>query len=140
VPVPDFNTFRQSLLAAGIAASCADRTVTELEDHFEDLVDAGCAEGLARHEAERRAAVELGEFDVLAAAVRRQPELRSWAWQWPRVACVVYPLACLAALPMIPISAGIERAPEIGRWLSGIVLSAFVTATMFLVLQLSISP
>jgi hypothetical protein len=140
VPVPDFDTFRQSLLAAGIAAGFADRTVTELEDHFEDLVDAGCAEGLARPEAERRAALALGGFDVLAAAVRRQPELRSWAWQWPRVAYVVYPLACLAALPMIPISAGIDRAAEIGRWLGGIVLSALVTATMFLVLQLSISP
>jgi hypothetical protein len=140
VPVPDFDALRHTLLAAGIAANFAERTVTELEDHFEDLVDAGCADGLARPDAERRAASVLGEFDVLTAAVRRQPELRSWAWQWPRVAVVVYPLACLAALPMVPISAGIDRAPEIGRWLGGIVLAALVTATMLLVLKLSISP
>jgi hypothetical protein len=138
--VPDFDALRQSLLAAGIAGNCAERTVAELEDHFEDLVDAGCADGLARPDAERRAASALGGFDVLAAAVRRQPELRCWAWQWPGVACVFYPLACLAALPMIPIAAGIDRAPEIGRWLGGIVLAALVTATLLLVLQLSILP
>lgn len=140
MPVPDFARLRQSLFAAGVAAHFAERTVAELEDHFEDLVDAGCADGLARPDAERRAASVLGGFDVLAAAVRQQPELRSWAWEWPRVACVVYPLACFAALPMIPISAGIDRAPEIGRWVGGIVLAALVTATMLLVLQLSILP
>lgn len=140
MPAPDFDALRRSLLAAGIDANFADRTVAELGDHFEDLVDAGSAEGLTRQEAERWAATMLGEFDVLAQAVRRHPELRSWAWHWPRLASVVYPLAYLAALPLVPVAAGMERAPEIGRWLGGIVSAALVTATMLLVLQLSISP
>ncbi len=139
MPVPDLVALRRTFLAAGTANPFVDRTILELADHFEDLVDAGCADGLKRSDAEQRALATLGELDVLEQAVRRQPALKSWAWNWPRVASVFYPLAWLVALPMLPVAAGVAHAPEIARWAGGIVLAAFVTATMFLVLQLSIA-
>lgn len=139
MPAPDWTALRRSLLVAGTAPSVVDRTLLELEDHFMDLVEAATAGGAARAEAERGAIEQLGGIAVLAEAVNRRGELKSWAWRWPRVACVVYPVACVIALPAAPIIAGVEHADAVGRWLGGIVVAALVTASIFLALQLSIT-
>ena len=71
--------------------------------------------------------------------MRQQPGLKSWAWRYPRVAMLVYPLACVAALPAVPIIAGVRHAPHVIRWAACLFIGAFVTAAMFLLLQLSIT-
>jgi hypothetical protein len=68
-----------------------------------------------------------------------RPELRSWAWQHPRLAMAVYPLACVAVLPVVPLIAGVVNAPVLARWAGCAVLSGLVTAAMLLVLQLVIT-
>jgi len=139
MPRPDVTALRNKLLQAGISPTYVRRTVRELNDHFEDLVDEGLDAGRDRDAAERQALQSLGAMSNVAAAMRDQPQLKSWAWRWPRIAVVIYPLACVAALPVVPIVAGVQHAESITRWGLGLVLAAFVTATMFLVLQLAIT-
>jgi hypothetical protein len=115
------------------------RTVVELDAHFDDLVDAGLDRGISRTRAENEALRQLGDVDVLVDAVRERPELRSWAADYPRVALVAYPLACLAVLPAVPLIAGIANASYLARWLACALLSGLFTAAMLLVLQLSIT-
>ncbi|HEX5788445.1 MAG TPA: hypothetical protein VFY03_09715 [Woeseiaceae bacterium] len=128
------------LLAAGTAPSVVDRTIAELEDHYRDLLDAESAAGGTLAAAERRAESLLGDLGTIASAVQQRPELKSWAWHWPRVAAVVYPLACIAVLPAAPVFAGVVHAPAVGRWLGGVVAAALVTAGMLFGLELSIMP
>ncbi|MDJ0940463.1 MAG: permease prefix domain 1-containing protein [Woeseiaceae bacterium] len=137
--VPDFPRLGKDLLRAGIAPAHAHRAVAELEDHFADLVEASMADGRSRVDAEQAAMRRLGDLSDVLRAMKQQPELRSWASKWPRVALVVYPLACVAALPAAPVIAGVQHASLLGRWLACLAISGIITAFMMLVLQLSIT-
>ncbi|MDJ0909246.1 MAG: hypothetical protein QNI99_08625 [Woeseiaceae bacterium] len=139
MPRPDFEQFARDLKRAGIAEKHVRRAKLELNEHFDDLVEDAIRNGLDRSAAESRAAESLGELDIVGEAIRAQPELRSWAFRWPRLALVVYPLACVAALPAAPVVAGVQNAPILARWTSCLLLGGLVTATMLLVLQLAIT-
>ena len=102
-------------------------------------MDDALAHGLGRQEAIRHALRELGDMDLIAVEICSRPELRSWAANFPRLALVVYPLACVAVLPALPIIAGIANASHLGRWIACALMSGIVTAAMLLVLQLSIT-
>lgn len=136
---PDFDRFRASLLRSGVAPRNVRRAVLELGDHYDDLVDEAIASGLDRSDAEQRARVELGELDVIAADIAARPELRSWARLHPKLAVAIYPLACVAVLPVAPLIAGVANAPVLARWAGCAVLGGLVTAAMLLVLQLVIT-
>lgn len=140
MPRPDSTALRNDLLAAGISPQHVHRAVSEIDEHFEDLVCAHRDEGFSRSEAERMAVRALGDLDHVTAAMREQADLKSWAWRHPRIALVVYPLACLAALPVVPVRAGYDNAGNIARWAACLVVSGLLTAMLFLVLQLSIRP
>lgn len=139
MPRPDFSRLQTDLLRAGIAPKRVARTVAELDDHFADLVEAGLEEGRDAVVTETQALKVLGDLRDVAEAMKQQPQLKGWAWRWPRLALVVYPLACVVALPAAPLHASIENVSLLARWLTCFVLGAFVTALMFLVLQLSIT-
>lgn len=136
---PDFDRFRASLLRSGVAPRNVRRAVLELGDHYDDLVDEAIASGLDRGDAEQRARAELGELDVIAADIAARPELRSWARHHPKLAVAIYPLACVAVLPVAPLIAGVANAPVLARWAGCAVLGGLVTAAMLLVLQLVIT-
>ena len=140
MPKPKFGELRNELLNSGISPSRVYRAITEINEHFEDLVDAGLEGGRDRHEAENFAVGALGDLKDISAAMREQPELKSWAWHHPKLALLVYPLACVAALPALPLVAGVQNAAEIARWAACLLVSGVLTAFLFLVLQLSISP
>ena len=116
------------------------RAITELDEHFEDLVFAEIEDGSERATAERNAVAALGDLVEVSRAMQQQPELKSWAWNYPRLARIVYPLACIVALPAVPVIAGVQNASLLARWAVCALVGGFVTALMFLVLQLSISP
>lgn len=139
MPRPDFEQFARDLRRAGIAEKHVRRAVIELRDHFDDLVEDALHEGNDRADAESCAAQRLGDLDTVGEAISAQTELRSWAFRWPRLALVCYPLACVAALPAAPIIAGIQNAPLLARWAACLLLGGLATATMLLVLQLSIT-
>ncbi|MDJ0711309.1 MAG: permease prefix domain 1-containing protein [Woeseiaceae bacterium] len=135
---PDLRTFAKRLLDAGIAPKHVHRTVNEMRDHYEDLVEAGVDQGLRRSAAHERALERLGRVDDLVREMAAHPELRTWASRYPRAAIVIYPLACLAVLPAVPIVAGVANAPLLARWGASLIAAGIVTAGMLLILQLSI--
>ncbi len=137
MPEPDFKAVATRLLEGGISAQCARRAVNELRDHYDDLFDSAMAcdksRGVARQTALRRLGLEQFVVHMLS---RR--ELKAWAFRYPRAALMIYPLACLAALPALPIMAGAAHASSIARWGASLLLAGIVTAIMLLGMQLSI--
>ncbi len=140
MPRPDLSSLRRELLGSGIAPRHVHRAVIEIDEHFDDLVAEGLDDGRDRHTAEFTALETLGDLAYVAEAMRNQPALKSWAWRYPHLARVVYPLACVVALPAVPVIAGVQHASLIFRWAACLLIGGFVTAFMFLVLQLSITP
>ncbi len=135
---PDFTRLRARLLENGIPARHVERTLGELEDHYHDLVDEVADSGIPVEDARAHAITLLGEMDDVAEGMLACQELRGWAYRHPRIAVILYPLACLFALPAIPVIAGVSYAPRLARWGASLLLAGLVTATMLLVLQLSI--
>ncbi len=138
MPEPDFRLLAERLTEAGIAPKRVRRTVQEIRDHFEDLVEAGVGQGMHRASAQQQALRKLGRMDDLAKEMAAHPELKGWASRYPRTAIVVYPLACLAVLPAVPVYAGVAHASMIARWGVSLVAAGLVTAGLLLILQLSI--
>ena len=140
MPKLQMNAMRNELLRSGIAPREVRRTIAELNDHYDDLYDHAIAAGSDAQTAQQLARRELGDLNAVVAAMQSRPELRSWAYRYPRLALVVYPLTCLVALPAIPVMMGITHSEQLGRWTASLLLSGLVTAAMFLALQLTISP
>jgi len=136
---PNFKQLQSQLLRVGISPRHVQRTVVELREHLDDLVEAELDAGRDIEDARRAAAKQIGDLQEVAIAMRACPELRSWSYRFPRTAIVVYPLACLALLPAVPVLAGIAHAPQLARWGACMLLGGTVTASMFLLMQLSIS-
>ncbi len=135
---PNFNKLATRLLKNGIAPRHAHRTVNELRDHYDDLVDAAVDEGASSKHARRQAAEALGPMDEFVNQMAARRELKTWAFRYPELAVVVYPLACLAILPAIPVFAGIAHRGTLVRWGASFLAAGFVTALMLLTMQLTI--
>ena len=138
MPRPDFRRLQRELHAMGMASGTVRRTIAELGDHYDDLVDNAMSDGMDKAAAEMAAAKQLGPLQNIVTEARDRPELRGWAFRFPRLALVVYPITCLALLPAMPVFAGIANATQLARWTACVVVSGFVTAAIMLVLQLSI--
>lgn len=136
----DFSRFERELQRSGIAPRHRRRTMAELAAHCDDLETALREQGVSHHEAAREARRRLGDLDDVAAAIAARPELKCWYLRWPRTARVVYPVACVAALPLVPVFAGVNHASAIARWGACLVLSGGFTAGLLLLLTLSIQP
>jgi urease accessory protein UreF len=135
---PDFDDLATRLLNSGIAARHAHRAVNEIRDHYDDLVDAAVDAGATSREARCEASRALGRMEDLVSQMSACRELKTWAFRYPRAAIVVYPLACLAALPAMPVNAGIANAPVLVRWATSLLAAGLITSLLLLVLQLSI--
>lgn len=139
MPDPDFDKLRVRLLRSGVAPQHVARAISELCDHLEDIENEFVEIGLPSETARLQASARIGTIDSIASQYLNRSELKCWAYRYPRTARVVLPIAFVMLLPAIPIVAGIENAPLIARWCACLVLSAFVTATMLLAMQLSIA-
>lgn len=138
MPDRDFRALQATLLRNGIQPRYARRVAEEWQAHLEDLREEYRAAGCDAAEAERRAARAIGRPDDLVAAMSARRELKTWALRYPYVAMVFYPLACLAALPAAPVLAGIAHAPAMAKWGVSLLAAAALTATLLLLLQVSI--
>jgi hypothetical protein len=136
---PDFEQMRNELLANGVSARVAARSVAELSDHFDDIEAEAMSAGTARDKASELANLRLGQPRTLIAAISSRQDLRSWMYRFPRLAQVVLPLTCVLLLPAMPVFAGVAHLSSVLRWLTALLLSALITATLMLLLQLSIT-
>jgi hypothetical protein len=138
MPDPDFNALQEEFLKVGIAPDHARRACRELQEHYEDLVREFREAGLPGDTAKRRSVVALGRREDLVAAMNQRRELKTWAYRYPRAAVVFYPLACLVALPVMPVVAGVTRASLLARWGASLLGAGILTAALLLLLQLTI--
>ena len=135
---PDFSALANRLLKSGISPRHAHRTVNELRDHYDDLVDAAVDEGANSRNARLSAANELGTMDDFVAEMASRRELKTWTFRYPHLAVVVYPIACLAVLPAMPVFVGIAHRTALMRWGASLLVAGIVTALLLLIMQLSI--
>ncbi len=138
--MPDgrFKALESELRAAGVRASVAERLVGEIENHVHDLAADLVAGGASETAALEKAYERIGTPDSIVASAELQADLLCWWRRFPRAALVVYPLACVAALPAVPVISGVRHAALIGRWLSCLLAGGIVTVTIFLSLKLAI--
>ncbi len=134
----DFNALATRLLKTGITPGHAHRTVNELRDHYDDLVDQAVDEGASSALARSQAAKQLGEIDDFVAEMASRRELKTWPYRYPHLAVLVFPLGCLVLLPAIPVFSGIANAATLARWGASLLLAGLVTAAMLLVMWTSI--
>jgi len=134
-----FSELRHSLLASGIAPRHVRRMLIELHDHLDDLQQEAVQKGCDPFQAHQRALRAIGDQRLLARKILERPELKTWVYRYPRIARIYYPVAYVLLLPAAPVFAGVARASMIARWGAALMLSATVTAAMFLAMQLSIA-
>lgn len=96
-----FRELREQLLRAGIAPRHIRRYITELEEHWSDLVAEEERAGHARKDAESAAFDRLGGMDDLAQAMIRRPEFRSWCARAPWIIFSLGPLLFLSLAYLI---------------------------------------
>lgn len=130
---------RDEMLRNGVSARVVARAIAELDEHYTDLETEGLSRGMTPADAADFAALQLGHPETLISQVSQRPELRSWMFRYPRIARVLLPVAWLVLQPVRPVFAGVEHFSSIVRWSACLLLSALVTATMMLVMQLSLT-
>lgn len=116
----------------------AARLVCELEDHYADTALEFEERGYPVSAAKRQAQIALGDLELIARDACGRSELKSWAWHWPRLARVVYPLAFVLALPVAPVVIGMQHAQTLLRWAACVLLGGLITGSMLFFLQWSI--
>lgn len=136
---PDFGYFLEGLLDQGIAAARARRVTRELADHFDDLCRQRMACGHSQPDAEAWAADRLGDTALISRDLVSRRELKSWAYRYPRFAVFVLPAAWWMLQPAVPFVRGAAYAQSAARWLVCGAAAALITASMMLVLQLTIT-
>lgn len=134
----DFSTLTHQLLQNGISPQHVRRAVSEIRDHYDDLVEFAVGDGFDPAEARRFATQQMGSPNAIVAEMASRRELKTWAYRYPKLAIVFYPLACIAALPAVPLLAGIAHRNTIARWGGSFLAAAIITALMMLSMQLSI--
>jgi hypothetical protein len=135
---PDFIALEAELIKCGIVPRDTRQLVNELRDHYDDLIDASVDAGANSREARRVASEQLGSIEDFVSAISARRELKGWAFRYPRAAILMYPVACLALLPAVPVFAGIAHAETLARWGLSLVLAGLMTASMLLFMQFSI--
>ena len=134
-----FTALETDLLQAGGAPRHVNRIVSELEDHVIDLRDEALERGMSENDARAFAMRRIGDQGDIAARMVAVPNMRAWIYRYPRVARLYLPVAYALLLPAFPVFAGIANAGMVLRWTAALMLSAGVTASMMLILQLAIA-
>lgn len=139
MPEQTFADLRCYLLKSGISPRHVKRTIAELDDHFDDLRLEARSIGLSATDASSFAEARIGEHKLIARNILARTELKLWVYRYPRLARIYLPIAYLLLLPAAPVFAGAENASTIARWGTSLMVSAAVTATMLLLMQIAIT-
>jgi len=95
VPRERFDQLRERLLRAGVAPRHVRRYVTELRDHFDDVVREEIEKGINQSAAEYMARARIGSDDQLSAVMLARPDLRSITSRFPWAVFGVGPVLML---------------------------------------------
>lgn len=105
-----FDSLRERLLRAGVAPRHVRRYLRELQDHFDDALNAELANGMTHDAAHDAAWARLGTEESLAQGMIERRELRSVAARFPvllfgaapAIVWVCTPLALVLAVNLLP--------------------------------------
>ena len=134
----EFAALSNRLFASGVSPRYVRRIVLEMEDHLEDLRAEAMAGGMDEEEATRISLARLGDQQEIAERMLSNVELKAWIYRYPRIARLYLPLVYLLVLPVAPVFSGITDPGKVVRWGAALMMSAGVTATMLLCMQLAI--
>jgi len=82
----------RQLLRGGVKPRFVRRTLTELQQHYEDLHEQYLAEGMDNSEAATHAQASLGDKHTIAQAVLTRPELLTWSFRFPKIVYFLSPV------------------------------------------------
>ncbi len=133
------DALQEELLNAGIAPQNVKRLIIELNDHLEDLRLDEIARGETDAAARNMARDRLGDLSMLANQMRQRDELKDWIYRYPAIARIYLPLVWFLLLPAAPLFAGLAKPAEAMRWGAALMMSAGLTALLFLSMQLAIA-
>ena len=128
---PQFEALKLELQRGGIAKIYIDRTLRELDDHYDDLERAARDAGYSADDAADVARKHLGNHVVIAAAVLAQPRLMSWSRRWPAVAFCMRSAAAIGGLPALPVLYVAGRSDGIARWSGAIGVALLLVGSLY---------
>jgi len=132
---PKFEKLISELRAAGLSRRQIRRTVDELQDHYADIAAEAMEAGKLPLDAALEARERLGSEEQILNAILAMPELHSWV---SRHADIMRPVQLLVLTPIMPIILCIESSETISRWFAAVCMSALITFSLFLGIQLLI--
>jgi len=135
----DLENLQMRLFHSGVAPRYVARAISELRDHLEDVEREAAGRGITGEAATALTNERLGAIESIAQQYLSKPELRHWIYRYPQLARVVLPITYVVALLAMPIYAGVDNASSIGKWCACLMVSAVVTVSMLLLMQLSIT-
>jgi hypothetical protein len=135
MPEPQFEGLKRRLHAGGVSGRCVERTLAELRDHYADIRQSELGRGVSPAEAAAAARAAIGDERAIAAAILARPELKAWAYRWPRTAGALRSTALIAVMPAVPVIYCAYRGDAIARWGASVGLATLMTGTLLLVLQ-----
>jgi len=135
----DFDLLGRRLLRAGVLPRQVERMLSEMQDHYADLVDEleqhGCPPERARQQARR----EFGSLETIESIVKRYPELRRWPYRYPALGRSVLPVATALLAPIPGVLRACAATSTLVRWGCIVSASATITAAMMLAMQIAIA-
>lgn len=95
----------RQLLRGGVKPRFVRRTLTELQQHYDDLHEQYLAEGMDHSEAAARAQASLGDNHTIAQAVLTRPELLTWSFRFPMIVYFLSPVLIFLLLFVATLAA-----------------------------------
>jgi len=136
---PQFQDLAQALRRGGICSVYIERTIRELQDHYEDLVADAISAGETPECAQARSRAALGSDRLLASRVLARDELKRWSYRHPLAAAWGRSFACAAAIPALPVMFCVDQRPLIVRWTLSVGMAMLLTGSMLLCLDAAIA-
>jgi hypothetical protein len=131
-----FSELREGLLRAGVAKRKIRRAVSEIEGHFQQLVDEEVARGTPDYYARSEAHRVLGPNQTLVQHYAARPELRAWSRRWPAIWFTLVALAAYLALSISSLVILHTVVEHIGDYLRHVYIAPQVTYRIDLVARI----
>jgi len=122
-----FNELREELLRVGVAARHVRRAVSEIQSHFQQLIDEERGRGASDHDARIEAHRRLGANLVLVQRYAARPELLAWSHRWPAIWFLLLPLITYLAVSAAALMAVTAVAHQMVPYLHQIHIAPRVT-------------
>ena len=110
--VIDFERLQKRLLAAGVSPKFAGRTIIELQDHKQALIEQGRNSGLSESEALKQAAESLGDENAIVREALLRPEILTLSRRYPGIIYTLLPVIGYFMITFPILYLGVEWSRE----------------------------